>query len=183
MKNAQITKPATNAMAAIVASAPVAAAIVKADTKPAKARTVRPAQTPVTKKAESVVVKTAQVLAIKYVISTAVRPSAGRLLKAYTQAVLELLGMNAGKAYDRATLQAIMGNTAVAYHVQTTGVFAATPAGIRLCEYIGNDFIAQRIEKGQVDQKDVEDFKAILTTGKADGRLVKNPAFIKALSL
>lgn len=181
MKTAQINKPAANAIAAMVASAPVAAKIVKADAAAkTTARTKRAAQKPVAK-SESIVAQSAKVIGVKFALSTAVRPTAGRQLKAYTQAVLELLNMDSGKAYDRATLAAIMGATAIAYHTRSTMALTDSPNGLMLTPGFGSDFFAMRAEMKEFDSKDVEDYKAILVTGKADGRLVKNQAFIKAL--
>lgn len=184
-KQTQITKPAAakpvNAIAAMVQSAPVAAKIVKADAEVKKvARTKRAAQKPVAK-VESIVAKSAKVIAVKYQISTAARPAAGRQLKAYTEAVLQLLGMYKGKAYDRATLNTIMGSTAVNYHTTRTLAITATNDGLMLTPGFGSDFFAMRAELNEFDPKDVEDYKAILTTGKADNRLVKNQAFLKAI--
>lgn len=179
MKNVQITKPA-NAIAAMVASAPVAAKIVKADAAAKAPRTRRPAQKPVAK-SESIVAKSVKVIGVKFTLSTAARPTAGRTLRAYTEAALQLLGMYDGKAHDRATLVNIIGATAIAYHTKATNAFTTTQDGIILTPGYGSDFFKVRAEMKEFDEQDVKDFTTIMTTGKADGRLVKNPAFIKAI--
>lgn len=179
MKNAQVTKEAAaDAMAQIVASAPVAAAVAaEAKAKPV-ARTRRAAQKPVAAQPQSAVVATAKIIGVKYTFA-ALRPTAGRGLKAYTEAVLQLLGMYKGKAYPRATLAAIIGVTAVNYHVTRTGAFAMSNDGIGLTPGFGNDFFAMRKTEGEFDPQDVEDYKTILATGKADNRLIKNQSMIK----
>ena len=169
--------PKADAMAAIVASAPVAAAVAAADVKPARTR--RAAQAPVAR-VESIVAKSAPVIAIKFRL-TAARPVAGRPLRAFTHAVLEMLDMFNGKAYDRATLNNIMGTAAINYHIKQTGAMAATADGIIVTPSFGTDFFMFRKEHGEFDPKDVEDFKAILTHGKADGRLIKNQGFIVSM--
>lgn len=169
----------SNAIAQIVKSAPVAAAIVKADKKVSKPRTTRAAQKPVAK-VESIVAKSAKVIGVKYQIVIG-RPSAGRPLKAYTQAALELLGMLNGTAHDRATLNKVLGATAVNYHLTNTMAFSMTNDGIVVTPSYGTDFFGHRADMKEFDPQDVEDFKTILVSGKPDGRLVKSVNSIKAM--
>jgi hypothetical protein len=186
MTNATITKDAgVAAMAAIVSAAPAVAAVAADKAAAAKPRTRRAPQAAkttaaTTAPAASVVTKAAKKLAIKYTI-TAARPAAGRQLAAFTHAVLEMLDMYKGKKYDRKTLTDIIGSRAVAYHLTTTCALEMDDNGIGLSGDYGKDFFMQRATNKAFDPQDVADYKTILTTGKADNRLVKNQNFIKAI--
>lgn len=186
MANATATKPAASAMTQIVAQNDVAknvAAAEKAATaaKPRTRRAPQAAAAKTTAPAATVAAKAAKVLGVKYTI-TAARPVAGRPLRAFTQAVIELLDLTKGKQYDRATLASIIGPRAVNYHLTQTGAFEMTEKGIGLAGSYGVDYFAERANNKEFDPQDVADYKAILTTGKADGRLVKNANFIKPLA-
>ncbi len=180
MKNANNTVAApVNAIAAFVATAPAvqaAAAPVVIEKKP---RTVRAAQKPVAAPVESIVAKSARVIAIKHVIAIG-RPVAGRLLAAHTEAVLELLGMYNGKSVPRETLVKIIGTRAVSYHLTQQCTFEMNDDGITLSGF-GQGFFGVRKHTNMFDPQDVAGYKAILTTGKADDRLIKNQAHIKAI--
>lgn len=168
-----------DAMSAMIQQADIAnkiAAQEKAAAPAKKARAVRPAQKPVEQK-ESAIVANVAALPVKYIF-TGARPTAGRALFAYTEALLQLLGMYKGGAADRKALTDLMGSTAVAYHIKN-GNLNKTTKGIELSVDGINAFKARAVE-GKFDPKDVEGFTAILTTGQADNRLVKNQGMIKA---
>jgi hypothetical protein len=169
-----------NAIAQMVAQAPVAAEIVKADAAAKTTqRTKRAAQKPVVKK-ESAVVKATKVIGVKFQVTIG-RPSSGRPLYGYTEAVLQLLGMYNGKHATREQLNKIMGSTAVGYHLTKTCTFEMTENGITLSEH-GKLFFGTRRETKMLDEQDVKDWTGIMTTGQPDGRLIKNAAHIKAFA-
>jgi hypothetical protein len=175
----------TNAIAQIVASNETAQAITeanKAAAKPRQRRAPQAAKAAAKDKAApaSAVVTAAKTIGVKYSL-TAARPAAGRALYAFTEAVLQLLKMYDGAAVDRKTLTAIVGDRAVAYHLTKTFAFTLTDKGIALNGDFGADWFKQRVNDKAFDPQDFEDFKVILTTGKADNRLVKNANFIKAI--
>jgi hypothetical protein len=171
-----------NAITQMLQQNEVAANVTKEDAaaKAAIKRTRRPAQKQVEKK-ESIVTKSALVLAVKYELTSA-RPVAGRKLNAFTESVLQLLGMYKGKRYSRNVLAKIMGDTAVNYHTRKTGAFDVTEQGIGLNGDFGIEFFKMRTENKEYDANDLAVFKEILTTGKIDGNLVKNATFIRPLS-
>jgi hypothetical protein len=180
----------TSAIAQMIKQNEVAATVTKQDAEvkaaAKKPRTVRAAQKPV-KQIESVVAKSAPILAIKFDITCA-RPVAGRRLYAFTEAVLQLLGMYEGKRYPRAVLTKIMGATAIAYHTRNTCAIDsdASGDGYGLSTHGKENFFPMRKELGEVDADMVKKYQAILTTGKADsgdGALVPNQSVIKALTV
>ena len=173
----------SNAIAQILKSDEIVAVIKakdKADSAAKKAqRTKRPAQNPSKAKAPAVKVS-AKALAIKYQLGAA-RPNAGRKLFAFTEAVLQLLGLYDGQRINRDTLTEIVGATAVSYHTRNKPNMDDAKDGLGLTTH-GEAFFKQRTIDGLYDLQDVEDYKAIMTGGQADNRLVKNGAFIKPLS-
>ncbi len=180
-KKATAKKPAAkkaDAMSAIVNSAPVVAKIeaqAKAEVTAKKERTVRPAQKPVAKK-ESAVVVVAAAKPVKFALIVN-KPGAGSLMASYTQAVFELFGMVAGKAAPAEELAKVWGGTAIKYHT-AGGRIVTTKDGVKLTS-AGKDHFATRSIKS--NPKDVEAYKAMLSTGVPDGRLVKRADHLKAI--
>lgn len=117
----------------------------------------------------------APVLAFK--ITTGGKPSAGARLFAYTQAVHDLTGMSKGAKVGRAKLRAIVGDTAIAYHLKQ-GNYALTDASMVFLTELGHATFALRA--GKILPSDYDAFVEILTTGKAND-LCKNPIFIEAV--
>lgn len=113
-----------------------------------------------------------QAPALTHVIKNGFRPSAGAALYAHTQAFLELSGMAEGKAVPRATVSKAIGDTATKYHVAQCNM-EATPEGLTLTER-GQVLFSTR----SINPEMLKAFKGILTTGKADGTLIKNQSGI-----
>ena len=106
------------------------------------------------------------------------RPATGRLLHAFTQAWLEMAGLDKGKAISRKEVEQVAGYTAVAYHLKNQrmqekdGKISLTAAG--------KLFFKERA--ATVDTEQVNAMKSILRTGKPDGTIVKNAAAIVTLN-
>jgi hypothetical protein len=182
----------TNAIAQIVAQNEVAQNIVADDKKAAAAkpaRTKRAApkaaekKVETTKPAASVAAAAAAVMPVKFMLNPSIRPGAGAHLYSHTEAVLQVLGMYDGKAYAVEVLDALMGSTAIKYH-EKMGRFIIGKKGLSLTS-AGKAHFAKRGTAGNKERfvpQDVEGYKAILTAGQADNRLVKNQAMIKAFA-
>ena len=169
MKNA---KSSVSAIAQFVA-APIVAAPVA----------VKPVKTIAKNAVNKPVIKAAPVLAtIKadYAIADYARPKAGRSLFAFTQAWLELSGMMNGARVSAKVLKQITGDTAVSYHTKN-GNFAQDSGAIELT-LKGNNFFTERMIGNQYDEKTLDTFKDILTTGKIDGVMVKAQSAIVKLA-
>lgn len=102
------------------------------------------------------------------------RPASGTALYAYTQAWLEIAGLDKGKSVDRRDAEAAAGYTAIAYHVRT-GRMQESEGRVSITAG-GKLHFKSRADR--INRDDVEGWKAILRTGKADGRLIKNQACI-----
>lgn len=155
-------KPATKTKAA-----PKAKAEPKAKAKAASK--------PKAKAAAKVAAAPAPVLAFK--ITTGGKPSAGARLFAYTQAVHDLTGMSKGAKVGRAKLRAIVGDTAIAYHLKQ-GNYALTDDSMVFLTELGQATFELRA--GKILPSDYAAFVEILTTGKPND-LCKNPIFIEAV--
>lgn len=106
------------------------------------------------------------------------RPTAGARLFAHTAAFLALSGMSEGKAYPRGKATQVIGPVAVKYHLDPKqGNFEATENGLVLTEKGKITFSARK-----VDPEMLKAYRGILSTGKADGSIVKSDAHIKAIS-
>ncbi len=178
-----------NAIAQMVKQSEVAATIVKADKKAdeakkteRKARSTRTAQKPVEKK-ESAVVKATKVLPVKFEMPDGVKPSRGARLYAFTAAWMEVLGMFKGTAYAREVLesQALGGKTMVNYHLGQ-GNLETCKEGVRVSAQGRNRF-THDADGRAFDQKDKDAYIAMIKTGKADGRLVKDDSKLKACTV
>lgn len=97
------------------------------------------------------------------------RPGNGHDLFTYTAAWFELFGIMDGKAIDKKLADKIAGSTAINYHI-AKGRFALDGGQIKLTAGGLNHF-APRVDVVNVTDKAA--WKKILTTGKADGRLIK----------
>lgn len=156
----------------IAAQEPVVAEVPKSHDKAKRTE-------PVTKEQMTVLPEVKVVKPVPFRIIEEVRPKAGGSLFAFTQAWLDLSGMLEGKGYDRDQARKLAGNTAIAYHTKLEN-FEATKDGMKLTVK-GKNFFNARIAEGHVDPKKVETFKAILTSGKMDGELVKNQHFVVSM--
>ena len=112
----------------------------------------------------------------KYGIVTG-RPGSGAALYAYTQAWIEIAGLDKGKAIARKDAEAVAGYTAIAYHIREGRMIekdgkVSITAGGKL-------HFQARAEK--INSDDKAGWQAILRTGKPDGRLIKNAAMIRPL--
>ena len=104
------------------------------------------------------------------------RPTAGARLFAHTAAFLALSGMADGKAYPRAKATQVIGPVAVKYHMGN-GNIEATEDGLILSERGKAEF-----GKRKTDPEMLKAYTGILSTGKADGSIVKSDSHIKAIS-
>jgi len=156
------TKPAKKA-AAKKAAAPKTAA---AKTAPAKKAASKKAAAP-----KAIVRPT-----IAYTITN--RPSSGVVLFAYTEAALELLGMQEGIAVPASTIKKVMGATALRYHLDKQ-TFAQDDSGKVTLTNAGKAFFAERKVKAQADH--VELFKTMMITGTIAGDLYKNDDQVVAI--
>jgi len=157
------------------------AAATKAAAKPAKKATAKkaeakPAATKAPRKAKA---KAAPVEA-KPVIGFTIcnRPSSGVILFAYTQAALELLGMLEGEAVPSAKITAVMGATALRYHLAKQ-TFAKNDSGDIVLTNAGVHFFAERNQKAAKDH--VEAFRRMMVEGVEDGVINKNANQVVAL--
>lgn len=164
-----------NAMAAMIASDAVAKKITAQDKAATKPRVTRaPSKKAVSKVTAPVAtIKTKAVkFAITHTIQDYARPNAGRQLFAFTQAWLELSGLIKGAAVDEKLLATVAGHTALPYH-RKQGNIEMTTKGYALTAK-GKAAFAERGVKGLYDAATVEVYKGIMTSGKADGRIVKS---------
>ena len=112
---------------------------------------------------------------LAYCILQGYRPMSGAALFAHTAAFIELTGMSS-HAVPRATVTRAMGQTAVKHHTRSTYFFDETEKGL-IVSAIGKAAFALR----HIDPELKAGFIAVLTTGKPDARVLKNPLGIKAL--
>lgn len=167
----QITKPvaATKAVTKPVAAKSAAAKPVSAKVAtPAKAvQKAAPAPAAVEAKAAP---RTAMKEVVKslHILTDIARPQSGPRLFAHTVAALNVLGMF-GKGHPgvrRAALQAMIGSTAVAYHLKKKGTMVEQGERIALTEF-GAGFFPSRT----FDKAEREGFEKLFKTG--DGSAVK----------
>lgn len=156
--HAEATKPAKKAAVKAVAAKP---AVKKAAAKKPAVKAAPKAKAP---------------KGIKCMVAN--RPGSGVLLFAYTEAALQLLGMYDGAEVEKATLAKVMGQTAISYHTAKAtlvrldnGRYALTKAG--------KAFFAERACKAIA--ADLKGWTKVLSTGKADGVVVKNPDMLTAI--
>jgi len=149
-------------------------------TKPAKKAAAKPVAKAATTKKPAAKAKVAPKAkapkGIKCMVAN--RPGSGVLLFAYTEAALQLLGMYEGAEVEKAVLAKVMGLTAISYHTAKAtlvrldnGRYALTKAG--------KAFFAERATKAIA--ADLKGWTKVLSTGKADGVVVKNPDMLTAI--
>jgi hypothetical protein len=115
---------------------------------------------------------------LSFVITSAARPSAGSALASYTAAWLELSGMIAGHMVPAATVRAIAGDTAFAYHTKA-GRFTRTAEGVKLSDEGVLHFLSRT--KITPDPEMTKAYLATMSTGETSA-MVKNPEFIKPIN-
>lgn len=181
--HAEAVKPAKKTPAA-----PKAKAVEKKPAKAAKAATTKKAAAkPAAKakpatKAASAPRKAAKAKApaapqgVRCMVAN--RPGSGVLLFAYTEAAIQLLGMYDGAEVEKAMLAKVMGQTAINYHVakatlkrQDNGRYVLTVAG--------KAFFKERATRAV--STDLAGWLSVLSTGEADGNVVKNPDMLTAI--
>lgn len=105
------------------------------------------------------------------------RPGAGDRLKAHTQAVLELYGMDKGAAVEKAQLRKVVGDQAIRYNVDK-GAFKVEGGKVSLTEQ-GAAFFRDRLAK--LDSAIIQAYKDVLTKGEPVESVCKNKEQIVAL--
>ena len=146
-------------------------AVKKAAAKPAVK-----AAAPAVKKAAKKAAKAKAPKGIK--VSVVNRPGSGVLLFAYTEAALQLLGMYDGAAVEKQLLAKVMGLTAISYHT-AKGTLARGDDGRYSLTRAGLAFFTER--KAKAAAADIKGWVSVLSTGKADGTIVKNPDMLVAI--
>jgi hypothetical protein len=116
---------------------------------------------------------------IKFAMRPGFRPGAGTALFAYTAAWLEGLNMHKGAIVPRAVCVKLAGQTAVSYHVTSTGRFEESEKGIKLAPGAWAFFTG---DKRKHESKDREEFRALLASGEPDGKIAKNKAAFDSLA-
>lgn len=105
-------------------------------------------------------------------VQVANRPGSGVALFAYTEAVLNLLGMYDGKGVEKAKLLRVMGQTAITYHTMQKASMVRGDDGLYRLTVAGQAFFKERSAKAS--QADVQAWIYVLETGRADGVVCKN---------
>ncbi len=105
------------------------------------------------------------------------RPGAGDRLKAHTQAVLELFGMDKGAAVEKAQLRKVVGDQAIRYNVDK-GAFKVEGGKVSLTPQ-GAAFFKERLAK--LDAAIIQAYKEVLTKGEPVESVCKNKEQIVAL--
>lgn len=132
---------------------------------PAKAKTAKPAA----KQAQATKVKASQAAA--YSILPQMRPKAGRVLQAHTEAAIRLLGMyKKGAKVQRAALSRVVGDTAISYHIKN-GSFESPEQGLIAFTDMGREAFAARVPG--LDEGLISEFLALFQTGKAGEKVTK----------
>ena len=169
--HAEVTKPAKKA------AKPAAPKTAPAK-KPAapKAAKPAPAKKPAAKKATKPAAPKAP-HGVRCMVAN--RPGSGVLLFAYTEAVLRLLGMYEGAEVEKSMLAKVMGNTAISYHTTAKINMARLENGRYILTASGKAFFAERAIRANA--ADVEGWISVLSTGQADGVVVKNPDMLTAI--
>ena len=130
-------------------------------------------------KAAPVAKKAAKAKAPKGIkVSVVNRPGSGTLLFAYTEAALQLLGMYDGAAVEKQLLAKVMGLTAISYHT-AKGTLVRGDDGRYSLTRAGLAFFTER--KAKAAAADIKGWVSVLSTGKADGTIVKNPDMLVAI--
>lgn len=163
-------KNAKSAIAAFVATAPIAVVAPIVKSTKAKNANVKPVV-----KAKPAVTP----LGIKYAIADYARPIAGCNLFAFTQAWLEMTGLMNNARVEAKVLRKVVGDTAVNYHTRN-GNFQKD-AGALVLTSKGVNFFSERMIKNAYDPKAADAYKDIMTTGKVDGLLVKAQAALSKI--
>lgn len=107
------------------------------------------------------------------------RPGSGVLLFAYTEAALQLLGMYKGAEVEKHMLMRVMGLTAIAYHTTQKSNMVRLDNGKYILTDAGKAFFTER--KGKAAEADIQGWMTVLSTGVADGVVVKNQAMLVAI--
>ena len=131
---------------------------------------------PATKKAAQPKTAKPVTRTFKYQIVTG-RPGSGYNLFAFTQAWLEMAGLDKGKAISRKDAETAAGYTAIAYHVKT-GRMVEKDGKISLTAG-GKDHFAKRTEN--VEREFIDAWKTLLKTGKAQAQLNIKQNHIRAI--
>lgn len=116
-----------------------------------------------------------------YGLATHIRPGSGKALQAHTEAVLQFFKLNSkGGQVLKADLRRVMGDTAVAYHLKPEiANFVEVEPGVIALSERGRLVFADRASKFADDSLSlVATYLSILTTGKPDGKVVKDATFI-----
>jgi len=118
-----------------------------------------------------------QAAKLAYCMLQGFRPMSGQSLFAHTAAFFKLSGMSETKAVPNALVSRVMGSTAVRYHLKQTGFFDQTERGL-VHSATGREYFTKiRATNPELVAACVE----ILTTGKPNDKICKNPVGIKAL--
>lgn len=120
--------------------------------------------------------KTVRAATPKLAFRCLARPGAGASLYAHTSAVFELLKMNLGAKIPRATLVSIIGETAVKYHLNVRCSLDWDNSGISVNSF-GRDMFKTRAIDPELKAAWIE----VLSTGKTNDKVCKNPNNIKAV--
>lgn len=153
-------------------AAPAAKPAVKAATakKPAKAATKAPSKPRAPK---------APAAPTGVNVQVANRPGSGVALFAYTEAVLNALGMYDGKGVEKAKLLRVMGQTAITYHTAQKASMVRGDDGLYRLTVAGVAFFKERSAKASA--ADVQAWLYVLATGRADGVVCKNQDMLSAI--
>ena len=108
-------------------------------------------------------VKAAASPGVFFALVEGARPVAGARLYAHTHAVLKFLGLLGGKSALRVAAEALMGKTAVDYHVSHENL-ALKDSKVKLTPRGVANFKA-RVESGRVDVDMADAFLAAFSTG------------------
>jgi hypothetical protein len=113
---------------------------------------------------------------LAYHIAQGFRPMSGAKLFAHTAAFLDLSGISEKKPVARALAVRVMGQTAVKYHTER-GNFHHAAEGLFLT-VIGTEYLRKM---RAVDPELRAAFVEVLSTGKPNDKVCKNPIGIKAI--
>lgn len=112
-------------------------------------------------------------------VQVANRPGSGVALFAYTEAVLNALGMYDGKGVEKAKLLRVMGQTAITYHTAQKASMVRGDDGLYRLTVAGVAFFKERSAKASA--ADVQAWLYVLATGRADGVVCKNQDMLSAI--
>ena len=145
-------------------------------TKPATKKAAKVATKPAAKPATKKATKAKAPKGVKVMVVN--RPGSGVLLFAYSEAALQLLGMYDGAAVEKQMLAKVMGLTAISYHT-AKGTLVRGDDGRYSLTRAGVAFFTER--KAKAAAADIKGWLSVLSTGKADGTIVKNPDMLVAI--